>query len=368
MPKKQKMINGLTRKDNKGPYTYQFNFKGKTYKGTTDCYDLESAKKWLLKYKTELSLNNIDLKANSSVMKISHVLKEWVKYAKVRKLSSLYIYNLVARINNHVIPIIGDKLVRQLNNADMKTIVSAYMDNERPGRWKHIKRTAGGCNNLLCHLSGLITFAEEQDYIVKRPKFPFLEEQEKEKKIIPSASLPAFFKALDDMKEAHFSLIVRFCILNGLRESEARSMKWSQIDLYNKTFKLDKQKNKAFSGGLDLAPSMIPIIISMKKKTEENNVQSLFLFPSDTKTGYRSRNYLVALLNKLTIQVMGYKMSTHALRRSFITNILIAGVDPFTVGTLARHKDPKTTRRYFVPQQEAKKAAIDLIDKLATGS
>lgn len=370
MPKKDKSNNintihykaGLGRINKDDPYTYRFMYKGKIYTGSTGVYNFEDAKKWLLKYKSDLSLNNIDLKADISKFKISDILSEWKIYAAKKRMTDKYINHVEQRVNDHVIPVIGDKLIRSLNTSDMKKIVATYLS----GTFHNKKRSENGVNNLLMHLASIITYAEEQEYLVKRPKFPYVEAQEKEKKFIPKDKIPEFLKAIDAEKEEHLSIMVRFCLLHGLRESEARSMKWSQINLENQTFKLDKQKNKKFTGNIKLAASLLPIITNLKNKHDSNMIKSIFLFPANTKEGYRSRNYMVVLLNKVSNKVLGFKLSTHGLRRSFITNLSTSNVDTFTLMNLARHANITTTQKYVVAQEKKQQEAIEIMDQIAT--
>jgi len=50
--------------------------------------------------------------------------------------------------------------------------------------------------------------------------------------------------------------------------------------------------------------------------------------------------------------------SPHDFRRTFVTNLLSAGVDVLTVSRLAGHADPATTQKYDLRPEEAKRQAV----------
>lgn len=53
--------------------------------------------------------------------------------------------------------------------------------------------------------------------------------------------------------------------------------------------------------------------------------------------------------------------SPHDFRRTFITNLLAAGVDVLTVSRLAGHADPATTQKYDLRSEESKRQAVQLL-------
>lgn len=354
---------GLGRASDTDAYQYRFMHKGKIYTGSTGCFEFEPAKKWLLKYKTELSLNHVDLKATESKKKISDVLEEWSKYATDTKKNASYIKNLKQRVNDHLISVIGDKLIRQITDADLKKVAQEYLTKPN-AKWKHLRRTASGCNNLFMHLSALLSYAKDEGYLAATPKIPWQEEQEKEKKIVTKDKLTEFMKAVDEENEDHFSIIMRFLLYSGLRESEARSIKWSQINLQDGTFRIgtvdNPQKNKKASI-LQLPASLIPLL----KKEQQKKIQSIYVVGADTKEGFRSRNYLVTHLDKVSMKVLGFRLTTHRMRASFLTNCSTEGIDPFTLMEIARHSQVTTTQRYVVKNPDEQKRAVSIMERLS---
>jgi len=53
--------------------------------------------------------------------------------------------------------------------------------------------------------------------------------------------------------------------------------------------------------------------------------------------------------------------SPHDFRRTFITELLSAGVDVLTTSRLAGHSDPATTQKYDLRSEDAKRQAVQLL-------
>lgn len=74
-----------------------------------------------------------------------------------------------------------------------------------------------------------------------------------------------------------------------------------------------------------------------------------------------SPSAIYATLDALAFKARIKDFSPHDLRRTFITELLEAGVDVFTVARMAGHDDPQTTMRYDRRGEKAQRAAAEAL-------
>ncbi len=70
---------------------------------------------------------------------------------------------------------------------------------------------------------------------------------------------------------------------------------------------------------------------------------------------------VMVILRKRALSAGVAAFSPHDFRRTFISNLLEAGVDVLTVSRLAGHADPATTQKYDLRPEVAKRQAVQLL-------
>ncbi len=174
------------------------------------------------------------------------------------------------------------------------------------------------------------------------------------------------------------ALMIAFC--TGMRIGEVCGIKWEDVDIDKKAIHVKRtiirtQKDgsretflyigstKTSSGTRDipLVKNLIPILRKWKSfHGDEKYVASCGDVPAEPNT-YRK-------WSKEFMQSIGIKqiLKFHAIRHTFATNLIEAGVDVKSVSTMMGHSDISTTLDLYVhPSEESKAKAVNkVISKL----
>ncbi len=80
-----------------------------------------------------------------------------------------------------------------------------------------------------------------------------------------------------------------------------------------------------------------------------------------SRTGRRMSSRAVDLVVRRLATQAGLELSAHVLRHTFVTNLIRSGADVVLVAELAGHRRLDTTRRYSLPSQADKDAAVERV-------
>jgi integrase len=132
----------------------------------------------------------------------------------------------------------------------------------------------------------------------------------------------------------------------GLRLSELRALRWSDIDLAKSLIRLRAGATKSRRADvLPITPTAQAIIRDLRAACDgegrvlRKGVPSHHTFRADLKAAGIER-----------FDTRGYKVDFHAQRVTFVTNLARAGVSQRQTMALARHTDPKLTANLYTDQ------------------
>lgn len=240
------------------------------------------------------------------------------QYLKVRKLKPSTISNMT-HMMTRVFP---DWQNRQLND------ISRDMVQKR-----HLKLSQDNgivqADNAMRSLRTVYNFAmaqyvdENDESLIKKNPVDVLSATKawhpktRRQSIVEEHDLQSWFKAvlgLADSAKTKKAEVVRdyllVCLLTGLRRNEAAKLKWSNVNLVNKTLAVEETKNGK-KLVLPLTDALVTLFTARKQKAK-----SIFVFPGNGADGYlkEPRRQI-----KKVEDIVGSKFMIHDLRRNFIT-------------------------------------------------
>lgn len=144
-----------------------------------------------------------------------------------------------------------------------------------------------------------------------------------------------------------------FLLFTGLRRQEAATLKWSDIDLNDRSFTLTDTKNRE--------PLTLPLteFISNLLKSRKSATDSDYVFAGDGKAGYLIEPR--RQVQKVT-ELSGVSFTLHDLRRTFITVAESIDISAYALKQLVNHKmSSDVTAGYIVSDVERLRKPMELI-------
>lgn len=191
----------------------------------------------------------------------------------------------------------------------------------------------------------------------KALQMPVIKKQKTLPTVLSKEECKLLFSAPRSLKH---KFLLAFAYAGGLRMSELRYLKISDIDFHRKQIHIRQGKGKK-----DRYVILSDFILSRFQKYMDEVQPKVYLFEGQntgTVMGERSIQYVInEALKKTPIQK---KVSMHTLRHSFATHLLEDGVDLYSIQHLLGHSDIKTTIIYLHVAQVIPKVAHSPLDTL----
>lgn len=158
------------------------------------------------------------------------------------------------------------------------------------------------------------------------------------KTVIRASDLPAWWDAVENLRSQRADSssdyardYLRLVLLTGMRESEAASLRWDQVDLEAATFTLPDPKNRE-SVELPLSGYAAGLL---RRRREDLGPGAVYVFPGNTATGYMSRpKYWMERVQEES----GVGFTLHDLRRTFTTVGEALDLPIYVLKRLLNHK------------------------------
>ncbi len=201
------------------------------------------------------------------------------------------------------------------------------------------KYAANKCIRMLHHIFNI---AIDKNYLVINPAtgIKLFPEQSRDRFLQPT-ELQLFFDTLQNMQNSQMKHLIFLLLFTGQRKSNICSLKWEQIDFYNKSLYLPDTKNKT--------PQTIPLTkqaLSLLSEIKNGiTLKSPFIFPSPrSHSGHvtEPKKYWDQLLRKTGLK----NLRIHDLRRTMGSYQAITGSSLQIIGKSLGHKSIQSTTIY----------------------
>jgi len=263
------------------------------------------------------SINNIVV--NDSIKMKDFALK-WIELNSTNKeYGTIKEYKYL--VNNHIIPLIGLKKIKDIKQSDIKQMM------------KELESTPTTAKKVLQLTKRILNESIDNDIIIKN-----VAQSVKAPKIIKNEKLPLTIEEDNKLlnstsKYAPFFILMRF---TGMRKEEIVPLTINDIDLINRTITINKavtfihnqpvQKTtkNGKSRTIPILDCIYVIVENLVSKAKQNKKTLLFVKETDKKmlTESAIERHLESFLNSID----NVKFTCHQLRHSYCTMLYYAGI------------------------------------------
>ena len=323
---------------------------GKTKKEALDKYSIIINKK----------INELDLKILDKSLFGLDIYK-WLNSAKIRCKKTTF-SNYQYTVNARIIP--------KFANIKKKSITSELIDNYTYELLEEglVPKTV---NDILIILQQILKYAD-LNIRISMPKVPKKEIQilKKEEQLMLEKFL--LYK-INSVK-----LAIYICLYTGLRIGEMCALKWENIDIENKKFKIrktitriknpvkdskqktivliDEPKSISSIRDIPIPDFLIPILIKFKAFSRSSD-----FFVTGTNKFIETRSFFNKY-KKILTQLHIEQYNFHALQHTFATRCIENGCGPKTLSEILGHSNVNVTLEHYVhPNYENK---VKMMNKL----
>ncbi len=284
------------------------------------------------------------------------------KRGQPKKKSTLYVDR--GRINRHIIPLIGSKLVQDLTTADVvkmmrdiatgKTAVVEKTDKLR-GR-ADVSGGPGTASQAVTLVSAILTFASSEGIVqhnvargIKKPAAG------KRTRRLNAEEYRALGKALEVADDVAWQGVVgtKLFLLTAFRLSEIAELKWSEVDEARSCLRLDDSKT-----GASVRPVGKPVFEVLATVLRDGSNPHVLPGPRSEDGHYTS---LDEAIKKLTKRAGLAGVTSHTLRHSYASVAGDLGFTEITISALLGHAAGNVTQRYVHHLDSVLIAAADKV-------
>lgn len=221
------------------------------------------------------------------------------------------------------------------------------------------KRSPQTFNHYLILIKGMLNKAVLWKKLTKNPLVEF-------KKMKTRAGRQVrFFDDLELLKienvaDELMQKVVKILLHTGLRRSELVYLEWDDVKLEDKLIHVQAKPDFGFHTKSD-KPRSIPINSDLEAILNDLTVCGRFLFDNGKNQPLHCPDYYTKEFMRILKQAEIGNANLHTLRHTFVSKLVMAGVDLTTVKELAGHANITTTMRYAHLSPDHRARAVEML-------
>lgn len=263
-------------------------------------------------------------------------LQEYLPWAKLNKRSWM---DDESRLRREVTDLIGQKPLHEVTTRDVMQVHSFVYQHH----------SAATANRYLSLLSKLFSLAIQWGHIERNPARGIQKYREAgpRHRWLSGDELKQFLVALDAEPNRITSYALKLLLQTGVRKMELLSLCWADVDLQNRSFRL--QRTKSGKSRVVVLNSMAYELMTQLHSNKEEGCP--WVFPARTGTGHLVdlRKPLQRAMDRANLQ----DLRPHDLRRSYASLLANAGVDIYQIKDLLGHSSVAVTQQSYAHLQQS---------------
>jgi site-specific recombinase XerD len=238
----------------------------------------------------------------------------------------------------------GKKEVADITAKEIRLYLSEFME-------RHAKESY--VNGHARAIRTLTRFLEEENYIKERIKFKM--PPTGEKVMLPHLSAEEVGKVLDACQDLRETALILLMVDTGLRRAEVISLNWDDLNIKTGVLMVKKgkgNKSRSVVVGIRTRRALLSYKRAISNTVAERSTGPTALDTIDNAPLIQTDDGLRFTINGFRSIILriskrsGVEFSPHALRRTFATLSLKAGMSPLHLQGLLGHTTLEMTRRY----------------------
>lgn len=306
--------------------------------------------------------------SNDNGILFKDFINDWFNDYKINTIGITTRDNYKSRINNHIIPKLGQYKLKEITNIIIQNFYNNLIkEGMKPQSAKKIMEILNGC----------FKYAKKNKLIYSLPTE--IEKVKKEDKEVEFWSKKDINIFLENFKEKYIYTAVFIDLMTGLRVGELCGLKWKDIDLQNGILKVTHQviqdketKELIYTNKLKTKTSYRKITIPKilinylaKLKVDERAKENDFVLLNRSGQMCNPRNISMEFTKNISKCKDLKRIVFHSLRHTHATLLISNGENIKVVSERLGHKDINTTLNIYTHIiKEMEENTAELLDKM----